>query len=330
MKLNCLALLLILSPNILLAQEADIHAAFQWFKNNPPKSDGINFQERREQSALIDRLGHDIPQEIWSDYYWDWNRKGLKRAKSIEIKYPILQYLRIAEKAAFDEIRLTKVVNGVKIWQLYNMGIIVKTPDRCFAIDLIPVTIDFTSLLDFAIMSHSDADHVDNDFIPAMLKAGKPVYAPIFHKHIWIMQLYPKLATTKITGDTVVQQGASTIFFKMSAQGDIPCLITVVNCGAATENFTLMHGGDSSIPEHYKTNQAIDFLVVHSGNEYPVVEQANPNLVNLSHNLELGHPQKWRNKYQDCYDSLNSWLKGLPPEKTVVLTWGESLYFQKN
>lgn len=50
----------------------------QWFQDNPPAADGSNFAARRERSLLLDQLGHDIPQEVWSDYYFDWDRKGLK------------------------------------------------------------------------------------------------------------------------------------------------------------------------------------------------------------------------------------------------------------
>jgi len=329
-----------------LVVNAVLSEIYQWFKDNPPTPDETNFSARRNSSRVLDQLGYELSQAVWADYYYDWENHGSKRSVAIEAKYPILQYLRIAEQKVLDEVRNTKVIDGVKIWQMYNLGIIVKTPEKCFAIDFIPVTAIFTDVLDFAVVSHSDSDHIDNDFILLMLKLGKPVYAPVLEKYTWIMQTHPKLSTIKITEDTIIKQGATTLYFKLSTQGDmtasglksgaqIPCLITTVDCGISTKYFTILHTGDANFGNikakngnpilDFSVPLSIDFMELHVGLS-DKVSVISPKYSNLGHVVEFAHYE--HGKYFDAYSWPfdNGFVK---KESTSILTWGESLYFRK-
>ena len=82
--------------------------------------------------------------------------------------------------AAFDkvlkEVRETVVTDKPAIWLVYNMGVVVKTKESCFSIDLqhrrAP---EIAPLLDFALITHNHGDHFTEEFYRAMDDAGKTV-----------------------------------------------------------------------------------------------------------------------------------------------------------
>jgi len=298
---------------------------FTWFRANPPAGDGSNFEARRAHSVILDQLGFDIPVDAWNQY---------RRTKdpTLERQYPILSYLRIAEQRTLEEIRTTTVTSGVRIWKLYNMGMIVKTPDKCFAIDLIPGAIDFSGVLDFAIASHWHGDHVDEVFFNKMKSLNKKIF--VAQELPWIKST---AGLTKITENTVIKIGELSISFIVSAQTGgayAPCLITTIDCGPATGNFTIMHIGDANKPEEYPKGLNVDYLEYHGEGGYEEATSIiQPRLINIGHILELAHNGLWgtgidgKGGYTGAYKVLpNNGM--LTAEATaMVLTWGESLLF---
>ena len=79
--------------------------------------------------------------------------------------------------AAFDkvlkEVRETVVTDKPAIWLIYNMGVIVKTKQSCFSIDLkhrrAP---EIAPLLDFALITHNHGDHYSNEFYRPLSRSG--------------------------------------------------------------------------------------------------------------------------------------------------------------
>jgi len=117
-------------------------------------------------------------------------------------------YLRRMNKA-LDEAANTRVTSGAVIWKLYSSGVLIKTPDGVFAIDVVegpfaaastkmPETqpgytfywteqmrAKFASLVDVLFVTHGHFDHVCYSLIIQMAQAGKTVIVPEQIKKQW-------------------------------------------------------------------------------------------------------------------------------------------------
>lgn len=74
------------------------------------------------------------------------------------------------------EISETKVADVPAVWLVYNMGVVVKTSQSLFSIDLVHRRApELAPKLDFALISHNHGDHYTREFYRAMDGAGKTV-----------------------------------------------------------------------------------------------------------------------------------------------------------
>ena len=83
-------------------------------------------------------------------------------------------------EGAFDrvlrEVRETEAGDIPAVWCVYNMGVVVKTRESLFSIDLHHRrAAELAPLLDFALITHNHDDHWRPDFYRAMDRAGKTV-----------------------------------------------------------------------------------------------------------------------------------------------------------
>lgn len=307
---------------------------FSWFRANPPAYDGSNLEDRRAHSAILDQLGFEFPSLLSNQAWWPFSNSAFYNKAGYESEYLILYYLHKAEQTVLDEVKRTIVTNGVRIWKLYNMGIIVKTPDKCFAIDLNPFFVSFASVLDFAITSHEHHDHGLKLDARPLMEAKKPIFVA------------PDSRGSKggtppiivIRENKTITIGNLTITFVLSMQkldwADVPCLITIVDCGPATGNFIVMHIGDANKPEEYPQGLNVDYLEYHGEGGYEEATSIiQPRLINIGHLLELDHNGLWGNGidgkggYTGAYKVLPN--NGMLTAETTatVLTWGESILF---
>ena len=75
-----------------------------------------------------------------------------------------------------DEIRSTRVTDTPAVWLVYNMGVIVKTRESLFSIDLVHRrALELAPLLDFALITHNHSDHYQQEFYSAMNGSRKMV-----------------------------------------------------------------------------------------------------------------------------------------------------------
>lgn len=93
-------------------------------------------------------------------------------------------FLKIRLDPLAEEIAKTKVPKGqIKLWYLYNMGVIAKSDSATIGFDL-PNSIvysdvaDFTKVLDVLIYTHLHGDHFDSKIVKAALKNGVSVVVP--------------------------------------------------------------------------------------------------------------------------------------------------------
>jgi len=96
----------------------------------------------------------------------------------------VYSLIKIRLDQAFKEIPNTKVPKGkVKIWYIYNMGVIAKSEDKTIAFDLASSDIysnlaDFTKYIDIFLITHPHGDHLDLKVVKEALKNGVMVIVP--------------------------------------------------------------------------------------------------------------------------------------------------------
>lgn len=96
----------------------------------------------------------------------------------------IYSLIKIRLDQALKEIPETQVSKGkVKIWYIYNMGVIVKSSEKTIAFDLAgtyvyPNMADFTKFIDVLFITHFHNDHFDKDVVGQAIKNGVTVVIP--------------------------------------------------------------------------------------------------------------------------------------------------------
>lgn len=314
----CIVLVILLAqPGIVFGQKPSVHeqleSVFEWFRNYPPAADGSNFDARREKSLLLDEFGMQLSHETWKAYRASW-ASDPALAREMENDHPVLYYFRYAADRAAEEMRNTRVEEGVVIWKLYNMGYVVKTRDACFAIDLVkPGAGKLTDLFDFAIVSHAHGDHYDTAFLQAMIAAGKKVYSPFF------------ATGTVISTETSFRMNELGVRFTMNDQSGVPVIVTEVDCGPSARNYTIYHIADSRVPESLNPTRRPDLLILHIANGidiFETIKRTRPVATVFDHVMELGHAVgKYRWSYAYTYERI----RDIPKDSGFVLTWGEKL-----
>jgi L-ascorbate metabolism protein UlaG (beta-lactamase superfamily) len=107
-----------------------------------------------------------VSADVFDRYFLDGNTRRLAALRRLEDAFD--RVLR--------EVRGTKVGDVPAVWALYNMGVVVKTREALFAIDLHHRrAAELAPLLDFALITHNHPDHWRPDFYNAMNSAGKTV-----------------------------------------------------------------------------------------------------------------------------------------------------------
>jgi hypothetical protein len=209
--------------------------------------------------------------------------------------HPALRRYDEAFDRVFGEVARTRVVRRPAVWLLYNMGVVVKTPQTVFAIDLVHRrAARFAPVLDFALVTHNHADHADVPLLDAMDAAGKTVVSDFRDNYAAVRAGrtggYTRRRKVFRLGDAVVRTGRSdhnkylvdfTTTFEISV-GD----------------WTLYHTGDSSNLDKLSPRRPPDLWIVHPRCGLRVVDGINkfhPKKTVIAHLFELGHGvNRWR------------------------------------
>lgn len=313
-----LSVLFILLPAFIsqsvLAQERilkdQLDSTFIWFRDNPPNSS--NIQSRRDKTVLLDKLGWQVSPETWKLYNSSIQDSAL--TMKLESQYPILYYLRHVFKKSVSEIKICQIDKGVIVWKLYNMGYVIKTKDVCFAIDLVtPFFIELVDVIDFAVVSHAHNDHFDKNFIQALTAKGKAVYSPFYREG------------TVISSDTLFNFKELEVRFTMNKQGDLPVIVSEINCGPSADDYTIYNIADARILERLHPSRHVNLFIIHIANGLDVfdaVKKINPGITLYDHVMEFGHPV---DRYRWSYDFTYDKTKQTDPASNYVLTWGERI-----
>lgn len=141
----------------------------------------------KEIFVLNEKINNSSPENISSDRLTlfqtldDFIKSSVKGSGFSAKAYSLV---KIRLDKALNEISNTLVPRGtLKLWYLYNMGVIAKSQDKTIAFDL-PNRIvylnvgNFTKKLDVLVITHFHGDHFDPNLIKEALKNGVSVVIP--------------------------------------------------------------------------------------------------------------------------------------------------------
>lgn len=297
---------------------AQLGLARSWLVQNPP--DGTNAPARRARMAVIQVAGDRLSDLDYRDYARSWEtNKPL--ADLLEARHPVLGYLRDVTAEALDEIRRTRVREGLAVWFIYNMGYVFKTPRTCFGIDLEGRGVErLAPDLDFLLNTHEHGDHVHEPLFRAMLAGNKPVVTRWYPGSLLVGQ-----STNLVFGEVAVRVDIGDHHHEQPRQRD-NMLMFEVDCGPSANHAVIYHSGDGSNVEKLRPVKPVDILILHTsvGLSVPdAIRRVKPKMTFVSHVMELGHsplpPHAWRWSYAYAFDVI----RDIPECEATVLTWGE-------
>lgn len=230
--------------------------------------------------------------------------------------------------AAFDkimfELKSVSVTSRPAVWLMYNMGIVVKTPRTCFAVDLVHRRAEeMAGLLDFALITHNHGDHFTEKFYREMNGAGKTVISNF--KDNYGVADWKKGGYTRSRKEFKIED--VTIDTSLTDHNWYLVDYTTV-FEIRVGNFVIYHSGDCSNVEKLNPKRSKpDLWVVHPRDGMPILagmKKFRPKLTAIAHLNELGHGEKWPRV---------TWKDGLAEAekarqagfKSVVPLWGDRI-----
>jgi hypothetical protein len=289
------------------------------------------FQLNEERLQLLKKIEKISDEFNNPAYFREYLNSPEEAATAMEKASPLLYCYRKAFDKVMDEVANTRVKKGsVAIWLLYNMGFIVKTPSAAFGVDVNHRLADqLEPYLDFLCITHNHGDHMNAKLMEAMTKKGKPVLSNFYEQGEAYTSKTPQRYNI---GNFTLQTDISDHL----RSADLPDFVTIfkIDCGPDTDNFTLLHGGDTGFDPIRFTHVEgpVDLVVLRWGaaRENDILGtgsgQVQPDFAILSHLIEQGH-----HPYPKGQASITKTLEHLPNVKcdhTIIPFWGEKMVWK--
>lgn len=269
----------------------------------------------RQLQAEIDEITPQQFKSYLAGGDWDWF--GL-------CKRPAFARLDDAFDKVLAEVRSAVVTDKPAVWQVYNMGVVVKTPQACFSIDLMHrCAVEIAPLLDFALITHNHDDHYTEAFYQAMNKAGKTVVSNFkdnYGTKDWKKNGgYARAEKTFLLGDASVRTSLT------DHNGYLVDFTTVFEI--CVGNYVIFHSGDCANVAKLNPTKRPNLWIVHPYCGMKVadgVRKFNPETTVVAHLNELGHARnRWRWTWQDGLRAMAAAESA--GGKAVVPVWGERI-----
>ena len=268
-----------------------------------------------------------------SDYFSTFLSGYDQTSENMEKADPILIYYRSAFDRVLEDIKNSSVEEGtVELWQLYNMGYVIKTSSGCFAIDISHRWAkELAPYIDFLCVTHNHADHYNKELIQAMFDLGKPVLSNYLQDESY--EYTSKTPTDYTIGNFDIHTSITD-----HNNSGLSNFVTVfyIDCGEDTGNFTLIHTGDSNFKPEQFTNIASHVNVLipryapNALTENNIIGtglgQTLPDYVLLSHILELAHADTDSSRWS--VEMALERASKINCEQTYVPMWGEKLVWK--
>lgn len=282
-------------------------------------------EKRLDALSVIQREINNFSPEDWKEY------KGSEPANE---KEGTPYFYKKASDKVLKELKRTKVKHGqVALWNLYNMGYIVKTPSHVFAIDLTHKYINlFAQHLDFALVTHIHRDHGDARDFNAYADAGVKVYAGHMprEKPEALSWTYVEDGETFNFGEITVT--CRKIDHNKKKKGRKLVTSFEIDCGKDTDNAIILHAGDGCNYKQLEVQHKVDFFIFHLSvglNIQKAIEKIQPEYAVFSHAWELAHKvDKYRWTIDDLLQTSGK-ISNFPAERCLLPCWGEKILYTK-
>ena len=235
----------------------------------------------------------------------------------------LMKFYNMALEKLLTEIPATKVKKGeVAVWQLYNMGYVIKTKTQCFGIDLYHKYAEkLVPMIDFLLITHNNGDHHDKHLVAEMEKQGKPVYSNFLNNGYQVT-----------TGDEFTIGDINVKVTTVDHNATLKNFVNTyeVNCYAGKgKDYVMFFTGDAHNYQQLNPTGKVDVFIPHLAvglNMAEAVKKINPTEVLMSHILELGHAiTKWRWSYEY---GINECVK-LQRPGVYLPVWGEKIVLRR-
>lgn len=235
----------------------------------------------------------------------------------------LMKFYNMALEKLLVEIPATKVKKGqVAVWQLYNMGYVVKTQTQCFGIDLYHKYAEkLADLIDFMLITHNHSDHHYKPLVAKLEKQGKAVYSNFLDNGYRVT-----------TGDSFDIGNISIKVTTVDHNATLKNFVNTyeVNCYAKKgKEYVMFFTGDAHNYTQLNPTGKVDVFIPHLAvglNMSEAVKKINPTEVLMSHILELGHAiTKWRWSYEY---GINECEK-LQRPGVYLPVWGEKILLKR-
>ena len=211
-------------------------------------------------------------------------------------RWPILRRYDDALVKVMREARETEVGDRPAIWFVYNMGVIVKTRQSLFSIDLCHrLAPAFADALDFAVITHNHGDHFTQEFYRAMDGRHKTVFSNFADNYGACLRHRGLGGFSR--GECTYQVRDVTV---RTYQSDHNTLLRgfVMPVEVDAGDYTILHTGDTFNTQDLRPARTPDIWIHHAycwgskdGTSETVrgIRAFHPRLTVVAHHQELGH-----------------------------------------
>lgn len=249
--------------------------------------------ERRAAMNEMQKYADSFTHTLFNEYLG--TTAGTEKEQALE-GWGLMQFYNMALEKLLQEIPATKVKKGqVVMWQLYNMGYVVKTDKQCFGIDLYHKHAEkLAPMIDFMLITHNHGDHYSKALVEKLERDGKAVYSNFRDNGHKVK-----------TGDDFTVGNISIKVTTVDHNATLKNFVNTyeVNCyDAKGKDYVIFFTGDAHNYEQLNPTGKVNLFVPHLAvglNMAKAVEKIAPTEVLMSHILELGHSiTKWRWSYE--------------------------------
>ncbi len=241
----------------------------------------------------------------------------------------------------------------VRLWQMYNHGVIIKSDEVVMGMDVVPLprrfgweantelTHKLAGILDLLMITHRHDDHYDRELAGACLRLGKPVFMPASLAADWGFD--PNLHAVgndwEIEIDDLRIRAQPSLHVWRKTMDEVPLIAYEVRC---QEGYTFIFSGDADYTRSLEKpdDAEVDLLFIPWRNPNEKYEQGHPKCKGTTLdavNIALRRV-KPRNVIHEHYAELKHVYDGFPASYDIALElqskmavpsellfWGESL-----
>jgi len=308
--------------------------------------------------------------KVFSDYPPDWPEPVARQSALLLLdgvlhdvyapqRPPVQKFFKTLIRKAIDEIEQTNIINGARIWKLYNHGFLIRTKSVTIGFDLISgksVGVEGFSIKDHDMrrlidqcdalfISHRHRDHAEEWVAQSFIDQGKPVVAPpevwedkSIYAHITHLERKPHIKQAlPIQGG---RQELNVVVYPGHQGENIENNVTLV---ITPEGLSFSQMGDQYNNDDFDwidevgSHHVVDVLMPNCWTRdiVRVAKGFNPALIITGHENEMGHTIDHREPYWLTYqrrlgsDRFGGSRKIGYDTPLILMTWGESYHYKR-